>query len=246
MVIRYEKLQYQIDLQRLYDKKVELERLLASVPEEQRKLEEQFKAHTDNYHQQKEHHRHVLQEQHGAESDLQGFEAQLNKKQGQLHDVKTNKEYQTSLHEIAVMKEKISETEERILVAMDKVAEQDKRLAEMKKALDREEALHNERLSFLAGRLASAQAELAEIDPRIAALEREGPGEILSAFHRLRKARGRAVVPVEEKTCGGCHATLTMNKIELVKYGQQIEYCDTCQRILYWPDVAPEEQGKAV
>ncbi|MBE7558596.1 hypothetical protein HS125_06510 [bacterium] len=246
MVIRYEKLQYQIDLQRLYDRKHELERLLASIPAEQQQLQEQFKAHTDNYHQQKEHHRQLLAEQHGAESDLSGYEAQLAKKQGQMHEVKTNKEYQTALHEIEVLKQKIAETEERILLAMERVTEQEARLAGLKKALDEEEALHKERLSFLEQKLAAARSELAHIDPDIAALEKTGSPDLLAAFHRLLRVRGRAVVPVDERTCGGCHATLTPNKIELVKYGQQIEYCDNCQRVLYWPDEARQAEGKAV
>jgi len=59
---------------------------------------------------------------------------------------------------------------------------------------------------------------------------------VVASFHRLQKARGRVVVPIEEGTCGGCHATVTLSKQEIVKYGQQIECCESCQRILYWPD----------
>lgn len=246
MIIRYEKLQYQIDLQRLYDRKRELERVLENNPAEQERLRQEWKAQEDDYHQQKEHHRQLLHEQHGAESDLQGYEANLEKKQKHLHEVKTNKEYQTALHEIEVLKAKISQSEDRIIQAMEKVAEQETRLGQMKVALQEKEALHKERLSLLEARLAEARQELARIDPEIARMEKAGTAEVLEPFHRLLKARGRAVVPVQDKTCSGCHATLTLHKIEVVKYGQQIESCDTCQRILYWPDEVPEEQGKAV
>ena len=236
MVIRYEKLQYQIDLQRLYDRKTELDRLLSTIPVEQDSLREQHQLHEDCYQQQKEHHRTVLQEQHGAESDLATYDTQLTKKNGQLHGVKTNKEYQTTLHEIEVLKQKVSEAEDRILSAMEQASEETARLAATKAELDKEQALHEERLSFLQQRLDEARDELATIDPQIVDLEAEGDPEMIDGFHRMQKARGRVVVPIEEGTCGGCHASVTLSKREIVKYGQQIEYCESCQRILYWPD----------
>jgi len=161
MVIRYEKLQYQIDLQRLYDRKQDLDRQLVSIPAEQDALREAHQQQEDHYQQQKEHHRAGLQEQHRAETDLANYESTLNKKHEQLHGVKTNKEYQTNLHEIEVLKQKISESEDRILTAMEQVNEETARLEATKAELDKEQALHEERLSFLQQRLEAARSELA-------------------------------------------------------------------------------------
>ena len=55
-----------------------------------------------------------------VEKDVEGITADSNKLERQLHDVKTNKEYQAILHEIELLKNKRSDYETRILESYER------------------------------------------------------------------------------------------------------------------------------
>src|SRR5688572_15999808 len=55
-----------------------------------------------------------------VEKDVEGITADSNKLERQLHDVKTNKEYQAILHEIESLKSKRSDYETRILESYER------------------------------------------------------------------------------------------------------------------------------
>ena len=75
------------------------------------------------------------------------------------------------------------------------------------------------------------------------------PGETFEIYERLLKnKRDRVVVPIEQRTCSGCHILLTPQHENLVRKGDRLVFCEHCSRILYWQEaeVAPtEEEGAA-
>jgi uncharacterized protein len=239
MIKRYEKLQYLIDLQLLYNSKIHLDQLIQSLPEEKEADIKTFEAIEAKYQSEKDKHRKLLTDQHASESDVQLHESMLDKKQAQLHAVKTNKEYETTLHEIEMQKKMISDGEETILLLMDQVSGQEELLAKMKDDLAKKKALHDERLLDLEQKLEAAKTKLADVDPKIEKKETLGVPDTLALFHRLIANRGgRAVVEVVKGTCSACHASLIPNQVELIKSGQQIEKCEYCDRMLYFSDEA--------
>ena len=57
----------------------------------------------------------------------------------------------------------------------------------------------------------------------------------LALYQRVAKRFGRAVVPVQSRTCLGCFMSMPTQHIGVDKADEnRIETCENCGRILYW------------
>lgn len=71
-------------------------------------------------------------------------------------------------------------------------------------------------------------------------------GHLLAVYQRLlRNKKDRVIVPVENRTCSGCHVGITIQQENLVRKGEAIVHCEHCSRILYWQDDVAEETKSA-
>ena len=144
-------------------------------------------------------------ERRGNESKLQDAEAQRSKFQSQTALVKTNAEYTALLREIDGMTQRISATEEAILVGMEAVDEAATRLESIEK--EQRAVEHNERVEIgkLEERLKAVEQSLAEHrDERRARLAALGP-EAQRLYDRVLKVHTTGVARIKDGTCIGCH-----------------------------------------
>lgn len=60
---------------------------------------------------------------------------------------------------------------------------------------------------------------------------------IFAIYERLlRNKKDRVVVPIENRTCSGCHIALTAQHENLVRKGSGLVFCEHCSRIHYWQE----------
>ena len=171
------------------------------------------------------------------EIELQTREASVKKLQGQLFQVKTNKEYTTMQREIDTLKADNSLLEETILKAFDAIEQATKeRQREQAQLVEQQGRLRTER-----ERIAR---ELAELEEQIARLARDRQGltpdvppKVLSAYEQVLGIRdGLALVPLVNDACGGCHRRLPPQVVNQVYLKAEIVTCETCNRILYFDE----------
>ena len=68
-------------------------------------------------------------------------------------------------------------------------------------------------------------------------LVKDADPEALQIYERLlRNKRDRVVVPIENRTCSGCHIMLTPQHENLVRKGEKLIFCEHCSRIHYWQE----------
>ena len=70
--------------------------------------------------------------------------------------------------------------------------------------------------------------------------------EIMRIYQRLlNNKKDRVVVPIENRTCSGCHITLTAQHENAVRKGERLIFCEHCSRIHYWQEqeIAEAEGG---
>jgi uncharacterized protein len=61
--------------------------------------------------------------------------------------------------------------------------------------------------------------------------------EALAIYERLlRNKKDRVLVPIENRTCSGCHIVLTAQHENLVRKGENLVFCEHCSRIHYWQE----------
>ena len=171
------------------------------------------------------------------EMELQTREASVKRLQGQLFQVKTNKEYAAMQREIDSLKADNSLLEETILGAFDaidaaaKERQQDQaRLAEQQARLRAEQARVEQELAALA-------EQVAELERRRAALVPGVPPHALAAYEQVLRIRdGLALVPLINDACGGCHRRLPPQVINEVYLQADLVTCENCNRILYFDE----------
>ena len=171
------------------------------------------------------------------EVELQSREANIKKLQGQLFQVKTNKEYTTMQREIDTIKADNSVLEETILGAFDAIEQ-------ATRERQREQAVFAEQQQRLRAEEQRMIQELAEIQTQVDRLERDRaalvpgvPAEALRVYQRVLEIReGLALVPLLKDMCGGCHRRLPPQVVNRVLLKAALVTCESCSRILYLDD----------
>lgn len=78
------------------------------------------------------------------------------------------------------------------------------------------------------------------------ALAKTADPEIMRIYQRLlNNKKDRVVVPIENRTCSGCHIALTAQHENLVRKGERLVFCEHCSRIHFWQE-SEELEGTAI
>lgn len=68
-------------------------------------------------------------------------------------------------------------------------------------------------------------------------LARTADSEVMRIYERLlNNKKDRVVVPIENRTCSGCHIALTAQHENIVRKGERLVFCEHCSRIHYWQE----------
>lgn len=169
------------------------------------------------------------------ENDLRAIGDQINKFQGQLYQVKTNREYESLQHEIDALKEKSSQVEDAILELLEKmeklsatVVEEESKLSEFRREADREKTELSTREEELSDRIAIKYDERKRLVVNL-------DDSLVARYDRIRERKaGLAVAAVQNGACGGCYRRIPPQEIQELKKMQRIIACEGCGRIIVW------------
>jgi predicted nucleic acid-binding Zn-ribbon protein len=169
------------------------------------------------------------------EAEVASIQTRLSKYKGQLLELKTNKEYQTMLHEIATAEAAIRSHED---VVLERMEEAEALTRELKAA---EAELKSQQAAIAAERTA-LDAEAAALHGRVDETTKARGGvaaqlqpETLRLFeHVARQRKGQAVAEARDGTCSVCHVRMRPQIYNEVRRGETLIQCESCQRILYF------------
>lgn len=72
------------------------------------------------------------------------------------------------------------------------------------------------------------------------ALSKTADDEILRIYQRLlNNKKDRVLVAIENRTCSGCHISITAQHESVVRKGERLTFCEHCSRIHYWQEAEP-------
>lgn len=164
---------------------------------------------------------------------LKESETKIEATQGKLNAAKSNEEYQILKDQIAAANMANSVLSDEILEALEKIdqltlqAESEQlNVAAGEAELKKVQAAADVEREELEGYVATAQAELAEV-------EKDLPADVRVDYQRLTKARGEdALAMVEGEECGQCYVSMRPQAYQDLKMGR-IVYCSSCGAMLY-------------
>lgn len=180
-----------------------------------------------------------------GEIEVEEADQKVKKLEGQQSAVKKVEEFNALSKEIAQAERERATKEQRLSDVIDQLNNEEDSLTNLKENLE----TTNE----------SSQAYVREIQESMLAINKEGrelkqerdtlaadaDPEVLAVYERLLKnKKDRVVVPIENRTCSGCHIVLTAQHENLVRKGERLVFCEHCSRIHYWLESA-ELEGTA-
>lgn len=171
------------------------------------------------------------------ETKIQEIKDKIKKLEDKQASVKKVEEFNALTQEMTTTeREKIS-TEQATSDLIDKKNMEEEILAKIKQSLEATEensiALEKDIKENIAkinqeGRVLLKEREL---------ISKNADPEILRIYEKLlRNKKDRVIVPIENRTCSGCHIALTAQHENLVRKGERLVFCEHCSRILYWQE----------
>jgi uncharacterized protein len=168
------------------------------------------------------------------ESAIQDLQGKISKYRDQSLDVKTNEQYKALLHEIQFAEQEIRINEDRILEVMVNVEAREKAVKAAEAEL-KAEAAEIEKEKEEARRVtAEDQKKLAEWKAKRDGLRQEISADLLRHYERVMKFRGSGLAEVLDHKCLACQVMLRPQTYNEVRNGEQLVFCDSCQRVLYF------------
>ena len=175
----------------------------------------------------------------GKELEIEANSEQIKKYQGQLLQVKTNKEYSALLAEINGLKSKNTLIEDDIIELMESIerakhglTQSQEEVAQTKRRID------GEKQHVLAEQQTWQQELATEQQARDASVQGIEPAVLREYARLLQMRNGIAVAAVTENgTCSGCYVALTPQMFAEVKTKDTLHRCPVCLRFLYAENV---------
>jgi hypothetical protein len=168
------------------------------------------------------------------ESAIQDLQGKISKYRDQSLDVKTNEQYKALLHEIQFAEQEIRINEDRILEVMVNAEAREKEVKIVEAKLKAETAEIEKEKEEARRITAEDQKHLAEWNGKRDGLREGVPADLLRHYDRVLKFRGSGIAEVRDQKCMGCQVMLRPQTYNEVRNGEQVMFCDSCQRVLYF------------
>jgi predicted nucleic acid-binding Zn-ribbon protein len=178
-----------------------------------------------------------------CEGDIQAQEQKISKLKDQMLQVKTNEHYKAFQTEIEFCQKEIRKAEDRILELMGEAEPLDKNVKAAELSLKAEKADVDAEKQQARERTAVDQKAAGELQQERAGIVAAITPGTYRTYERVRKGRrGIAVAEAIDGRCTVCNMTVRLQYYQDLRKGDQIMFCESCQRILFYnPPVALED-----
>jgi predicted nucleic acid-binding Zn-ribbon protein len=179
------------------------------------------------------------------ELDMKTRQEHIDKMRTSLSNTKTNKEYSAILVQISAEKSEVAKVETATLEQMSQVEAAGKSLSALKDAIAAEtqqlakiQSEHGDKVTALTDQINALAVRRAEAATHV-------PADALRQYDRVnQKFPGDAMAPViydenslEDISCGSCYMGLNVEHLNALRGRDAIRRCDSCNRILYLPEM---------
>ena len=234
-----------VRLQEVDGRLTDLTKEIASLPKHIAEIEKKLEAHQRKLDADRAALSANQKERKKLEGDIQIQDQKISKLKDQMsHNKVTNEQYKAFQHEIGFCETEIRRAEDRILDLMGESEDLEKNVKAAEVALKAERAEVEAEKQQARERTDVDQKAVSELQgARKSIVASMNPG-VYGNYERIRGRRGAAVAEVVDGRCSVCHIALRLQYLQDVKRGEQVLFCESCQRILYYnPPESFEDQN---
>ncbi len=181
-----------------------------------------------------------------SEGEVAEIVARIKKLEGQQNSVKKVEEFNALSQEISAAEREKAAKEQRLSDLYDKLVSEEDILKSINNSLSTTEESSKLLEQEILESIHKINEEGKVLKEQRDELITHADSEILRVYERLlRNKKDRVVVPIENRSCSGCHIVLTAQHENLVRKGERLVFCEHCSRIHYWQE-SPNLDGSSV
>ena len=168
------------------------------------------------------------------ETEMQAKEEKIKKHEGELYQIKNNKEYKALQDEIDSIKADVSLIEEDIIRYFDDIEAAQKKLDEEKKIFEDEKNAVEKEKQLIKAEEQELTKQLGDLKAKREECTKSIDPELLSRYTRILEKWGRvALAKIEGEFCSECNMQLRPQIINEIRQCKEPVFCENCARILY-------------
>jgi len=168
------------------------------------------------------------------EGDIAENDSKMSKLNSQTFAVKTNEEYRALINEIDYLKKANKKVEDEMINLLE---EEEK----SKNTIGKTEAESKEFVDKKANEISELKRNREELTNKSEQMKisfdeyfNKLPDDVTELYNKIKKVRGNVVCLIDNETCTGCYANLTLQFFNELKKKEEILLCDNCGRILIY------------
>lgn len=183
----------------------------------------------------------ALEGRGGPEASLKALEEKERLLKLKMPGIRTNEEYSALLKEMDATKKERENLEDSALRDMERLQALREELPALEAAFHEGEGRVAEDRTVLKAEKERLEAELLQAKKDRQALQAAMHQGWFRKYNTIAAARnGLAVVAVKGATCQGCFMGVRPKIVQDLHYGEEVVFCEGCQRVLFLDDVAPQ------
>jgi predicted nucleic acid-binding Zn-ribbon protein len=223
-----------VRLQEVDIRQAELSKEIASLPKHIAEIEKKLETHQRKLDADRAALSANQKDRKKLEGDIQTHEQKISKLKDQMLLAKTNDQYKAFQHEIEFCNAEIRRSEDRILDLMSESETLDKNVKAAEAALKLEKAEVEGEKQRARQRTEADQKALNDGESQRKSIVASMTPGVYKNYERIRSRRGAAVAEVIDGRCSVCHISVRPQHMQDLKHGEQVLFCESCQRILYY------------
>jgi len=178
------------------------------------------------------------------EQKIQDTQAKIKKLESQQSSIKKVDEFNALTQEMAAAERERIALEQKVSDFVDKRVAEEELLEKIKESLKNSEANSLALEKEIRSSIDLINEEGNSLKKERESLALSADPEVLQLYERLlRNKKDRVIVPIENRTCSGCHIVLTAQHENIVRKGENLIFCEHCSRIHYWQDHEVAAEG---
>jgi predicted nucleic acid-binding Zn-ribbon protein len=235
---------YAVRLQELDIRMSELSKEIASLPKHIAEIEKKLEAHQRKLDADRAAQTANQKDRKKFEGDIQMQDQKISKFKDQMLQAKTNDQYKAFQNEIGFCEAEIHRSEDRILDLMSESEALEKNVKAAELALKAEKGEVDAEKQQARERTDADQKGLDEMEATRKSIVAAMNADVYKNYERIRSRRGAAVAEVVAGRCSVCHIMVRPQRLQDLKHGDQVLFCESCQRIIYYnPPAQFEDVG---
>ena len=221
----------------------ELEREIATLPKHIAQIEKALDSHLRRLEADRAALGANQKERKQHEDDIKVENQKISKLKDQMLGAKTNEQYRAFQNEIGFCEQEIRKSEDRTLDLMAEAEPLDANVKQAETALKQEKQQVEAEKARARERTAVDQKQLEQSQAERKSLVTGLKPQVYSAYERIRKKwHGLAVAEATDGRCSACQIMLRPQFFQDLRNSDQLMFCESCGRILYYnPPVSFEQ-----